>query len=61
MTTYILAITIIALILVFWVVVQHLARLFAARHPQFGPYREAGGCGTCGCGAKSCTKDGDGN
>lgn len=34
-----------------WVLVQHLARRFAARHPEFGPAREEGGeCGiSCGC------------
>ncbi len=38
-----------------WVAVQHLARSFAARHPEFGPAREEGG----GCGGLFCLcKDG---
>lgn len=34
-----------------WMLTQHLGRLFAARHPEFGRFREEGGeCGkTCGC------------
>ena len=33
-----------------WVAVQALARRYANRHPETGPYREAGcshGCGSC--------------
>lgn len=49
-----LANTLIAILVVFlmlagWIAVQHAARLFAARHPEFGPAREEGeGCGS-GC------------
>jgi hypothetical protein len=32
-----------------WVLVQFIARAFAARHPELGPYREEGG-GHCHCG-----------
>ena len=41
-----------------WVAVQALARRFAARHPETGPFREAGGgCG--GCGGEPCSADAD--
>lgn len=49
--------TLIAVLVVFgmlvgWIAVQHLARRFAARHPELGPAREEGsGCGFP-CGAK---------
>lgn len=41
-----------------WVAIQAMARRVAARHPEAGPYREAGGgcgggCGGCG---KSCAE-----
>jgi hypothetical protein len=47
--------TLIAFLIIFgalvgWVGVQHLARGFAARHPEFGPAREDGkGCGGLFC------------
>lgn len=46
-----ITVALIMLLMLTWVSVQHLARLFAARHPQFGPAREeGGGCGkSCGC------------
>lgn len=50
---YSIAILIIFGLLAGWVVVQHFARRFAARHPELGPAREEGaGCGMCdsGCG-----------
>lgn len=37
-------------LLVGWVAVQALARRYATRHPETGPYREAGcshSCGSC--------------
>ena len=60
MGTYFLAVGIVLVVLVGWVAVQHMARAFAARHPELGAYPEgAGGCGRCGCGSgagagKSC-------
>ena len=42
-----------------WVVIQHLARRFAVRHPEFGFPREEGeGCGpACRCpGGDGCPK-----
>lgn len=45
-------------LLVGWVAVQHLARTYAARHPEFGPAREEGGsCFFCLCGNRAnCTR-----
>ena len=48
--TTLIAILIIFGILVGWVGVQHLARAYATRHPEFGPAREDGeGCGGLLC------------
>jgi hypothetical protein len=55
--TYILAMAIVFAMFAGWVFVQHLARGFAARHPEFGPAREEGG----GCGSScSCALSGQG-
>lgn len=54
-----ITVSLIMLLMLGWVSVQRLARLFAARHPQFGPAREeGGGCGkSCGChGGGSCQR-----
>ncbi|HXK56557.1 MAG TPA: chemotaxis protein [Gammaproteobacteria bacterium] len=60
LSTYLIAIGIILLIMVGWVAVQHLARQFALRHPEFGSYpEESGGCGRCGSGSCSRKKNGD--
>ncbi|UCB54959.1 MAG: chemotaxis protein [Thiotrichales bacterium] len=57
MADFIIAIVGILLLLSGWLFVQHLARWYAARHPEFGPAREeGGGCGHCLCGANSCDK-----
>lgn len=48
--TTLIAILIIFGLLVGWIGVQHLARSFATRHPEFGPMREDGeGCGSLLC------------
>lgn len=58
MLTYLFAIGIILVMLFGWVAVQHLARQFAAKHPEFGPMRDEGGCGgSCSCAGNRCTKD----
>jgi hypothetical protein len=60
MGTYLLAIGVILFVMLGWVVVQHMTRLFAARHPELGAYREAfGGCDGCGCGATTCSRGED--
>lgn len=59
MGTYLTAMAAILALLMGWIAVQHLARTFARRHPEFGPFREEGGCGSgsCSCsGPKSCHK-----
>ena len=58
MLDYLLAAGLILLVLVGWILVQHSARKFAARHPEFGPAREeGGGCGTgCSCAKGHCRK-----
>ena len=46
----IIAILIILGVLTGWILIQHLARWFAARYPEFGPAREDGeGCGALLC------------
>jgi hypothetical protein len=47
--TYGISILIVFGMLAGWVAVQHFARRFAARHPEFGRARQEGaGCGMCG-------------
>lgn len=60
MTSYLMAMALIMIMLTGWIAVQQVYRLFARRHPEFGPYREEGaGCGggSCACSAnKSCSR-----
>jgi hypothetical protein len=59
MLDFLIAPLLVFVILTGWIVVQHAARLFAKRHPEFGPAREeGGGCGSsCMCsGGGSCRK-----
>ncbi len=57
MLKYLLAGLVVALMLMGWIFVQLMAREFARRHPEFGPYVEKGGCGNCACsGSESCKK-----
>ena len=59
MLDFLLASLVIMAVLSGWVVVQQMARRFAERHPEFGPYRERGGCGGhCTCGGGNCKGDG---
>ena len=55
---YLIAVAVILAALLGWVAVQHVARTYAARHPQTGPYREEGGGGGCGSGCGCCTAEG---
>lgn len=58
-TKMLIAIIAVFCLLLGWLVVQSLNRLFAKNHPELGPAREEGqGCGTsCGCHNKaSCKK-----
>ena len=53
----------ILLLLLGWIVVQQMARLFARRHPEFGAYRDGGGCGSgnCSCSGKDACRNGNGH
>jgi len=59
MADFIIAGVLILVALTGWVVVQHLARRYAAKHPEFGPAKEeGGGCGKgCHCSQGSCKND----
>jgi hypothetical protein len=55
MLTYLITIGLIFGLLSAWIVVQQAAKIYARRHPEFGPCREEGsGCGSCSGG--SCGK-----
>ena len=57
--TYLLPVVIILIVMLLWVLVQHLARQFARRHPEFGPYPDGpGSCGGCSNGSCSRKKNG---
>lgn len=60
MLKMLMAVGVIFGVLLGWVVVQNLAREFARRHPEWGPYRDKAGCGGgCSCGAGGSCKRGD--
>ena len=53
---YLIAIALVMALLVGWCTVQSWARMYARRHPEFGPASEEGG----GCGLScQCTNSGD--
>lgn len=59
-STYIVSFLIILGLLSAWICITHIARLHAARHPEFGSLREEGaGCGgLCRCDlGGTCPKD----
>lgn len=61
MKTYLVAIGLIFVILLAGIAVDRLYRLFAARNPKLGPFRDPGrNCGTCsggsGCGPDGCPR-----
>ena len=57
LTNYLSALATLGVLLGVWITVQTLARRVSARHPEAGPFREAGaGCGGgCGGCAKTCS------
>ena len=59
MVDFIIASVAILMLLSGWLFVQHLARRYAARHPEFGPAREEGsGCGkSCMCAGGRCSNE----
>lgn len=57
MTTYLLTIGLILAITLGGIFVDQAYRRFARRHPELGPFRKEGGCGSCSgghCGAGHC-------
>ena len=47
---YLVGMGLVLAILLAWVSVQKVARLFASRHPEYGPIQECMGCGlACVC------------
>jgi len=58
MLNFLIAMSVVPLLLIGWLVVQSLARQFAGRHPEFGPPREEGtGCGGgCHCAGGHCSR-----
>lgn len=58
MSTYLIAIGLILGIALFGIAVQRIYEGFARRHPELGPFRETGKCGSCGggggCSGGSC-------
>jgi hypothetical protein len=59
MINFLIAMTVIFLLMAAWILVQQAARRYADRHPEFGPAKEEGlGCGkTCGCKPGSCSSE----
>ena len=58
MLKFLLASLVIMIVLTGWIIVQQLAREFARRHPEWGPYREKVGCGgQCSCGSGGSCKN----
>jgi len=51
MTQYLIAMFLTLCLVLGWVVIQHITRWYAIKHPEFGPAREeGGGCGNhCNC------------
>jgi uncharacterized membrane protein len=58
MTTYLVTVGLIFAIMLAGIAIDRAYRAFAAKHPQLGPFRKAGGgCGACGgghCGDGGC-------
>lgn len=56
MWKYVIAMTMVPLLLIGWLLIQQLGRRSANAHPELGSYREeGGGCGkSCGCQGGSC-------
>ncbi len=51
LSKYLIAMTVVPLLLIMWLVVQRITKHFSMTHPEFGPHREeGGGCGSsCSC------------
>jgi hypothetical protein len=57
MSAYVVAVGLILALLLAGIGVDRLYRRFARRHPELGPFRGEGGCGTC----SSCDRKGAGH
>ncbi len=59
MMNFLIAITVIFLLMIGWILIQQASRKYAARHPELGGAKEEGlGCGkTCGCKPGNCSKE----
>lgn len=61
MTIYLVTIVLILALLLGGIFVDQAYRRFARRHPELGPFRKEGGCGSCsggsGCGGGHCDAD----
>ena len=57
MTTYLVTIGLILAIMLLGIVVQRAYERFAQRHPELGPFREQGKCGSCS-GGSGCSSGG---
>jgi len=59
MLNLLLSIVVIFSLLTGWILIQQLARKFAAKHPELGAMKEEGlGCGkNCGCQSGHCQQD----
>jgi hypothetical protein len=57
MINFLIAVGVIFILMLGWIVVQHLVGKFAAHHPELGPAKEEGsGCGGCSCQTGTCKK-----
>jgi hypothetical protein len=65
-TKYLIAMTVVPLLLISWVIVQRVTKIYSINHPELGPHREeGGGCGSsCSCSGskkKACQNNGSNN
>ncbi len=56
MINFLIAISVIFILMLAWIWVQQMARTYALKHPELGKAKEEGlGCGkSCGCQGGSC-------
>ena len=59
MISFLVAMTVIFILMLGWIWVQQLARSYAQKHPELGAAKEEGlGCGkSCGCKGGGCQKE----
>lgn len=56
MWKYLIAMSVVPVLLIGWLLIQQLGRRYAKAHPELGDFKEEGaGCGkNCGCRGGSC-------